>query len=229
MDLSTELRLMIAEYALTSQEPLHWIWLAHGPRVDPGRCQGTFSGLEGLTSLCRTSRQLYIETKSIFWKLNDFLLDESEFGECWTAEPLDFRLDIDSLCHTYGFFVRTAGVENVNFLRCVILIVGDALSNATIEGVEYIAQLTPNARVEVRDNSWNLEHLNQAGTIEPTVDIDEYMSTGRELQDLAGLYDPVTSMRNWKVFPTGDNRYVLQKYLEGEELVTALAWEVDGI
>jgi hypothetical protein len=113
MDLLVELRVLIAEHALTSWDNLRWYWLDYMPSSTPSRapeeCLCTFLGLESLTSRCRVSRQLYDETAPIAWKINELLFEEGRLG------PTSYDYGDNEVGYAYSFFLRTArrNVENI--------------------------------------------------------------------------------------------------------------------
>jgi hypothetical protein len=83
MDLPVELRLEIAEYAMTADFLFYWRWkrraLAGSFDLDHD-----FRGrrvVKYLNALSLVSRQLHIETKGIVWKMNTFSFDQDVLEE----------------------------------------------------------------------------------------------------------------------------------------------------
>ena len=229
MDLPTELRLMIAEYALTSDEPLHWIWLEHGPIEDHGRCHGTFEGLERLTSLSRVSRQLHNETARLVWKSNNFLFDETKFGGVWSEEPYHaFDTDVNALSYVHEFFLRVAGSDIAGLLRSITLTLSFYDYQHDFKSIQKLAEVTPNARLKICHRNLELVHTGHLSSERVEALIHDYMSTLRDIQAALASYS-TTAERKWKVYPMGGHRDLLRKHLQGADLAKALAWEANGL
>ncbi|OSS49470.1 hypothetical protein B5807_05475 [Epicoccum nigrum] len=68
INLPLELRLIVARYALTADDPLDLKWLQYLPT----KKLGTFKKLDQLTTLTRASKNIYNETLDLVWRLNSF-------------------------------------------------------------------------------------------------------------------------------------------------------------
>jgi len=220
---------MIAEYTLTSDEPLHWIWLEHGPIEGPGRCCGTFEGLGELTSLCRVSQQIHNETARLVFKLNKFEFDEVMFGDAWSHGPYRaFVHDSDALSHVYRFFLRVAGPDTTRFLKSITFKLSFSYYSNDFEAIQKLAEATPNACLKIWHRYWDLVRLDEF-LPEWSEDIaDEYMATTQHLQSSLASYSLVVE-RKWRVYPMGGHRDHLRKHLQGADLAKALAWEANGL
>lgn len=87
MDLPPELRIEIAKYAMSGDEPLKWTYTTYNYY----RKVGTFKCLDQLTSLRRVSKQLYQETSGLAWKCNEYEFDGHNFGVAYIFAEFDMR------------------------------------------------------------------------------------------------------------------------------------------
>jgi hypothetical protein len=235
MDLPTELRVMIAEYALTSEERLRWQWLQHEPKPwsGSGLRRGTFAGLESLTSLCRVSQQLHEETSNIVWKSNDFTFKENNLGKI-CDDKNNFGLYMRaSLRYAHGFFLRVAGPTFISRLRYITLglYLGRTRSGNFAKGLHAaseLANLTPSATGSFHNSGWTQKD-EATSTNNDLFNFYVYRQIGEEHS--AALLDlrlPRES-RNWSVYPSLAERGAFPDILEKSELAKVLEWEANGL
>jgi hypothetical protein len=235
MDLPTELRVMIAEYALTSEERLCWEWLNHEskPASGSGMCRGTFAGLEQLTYLCRVSRQLYKETSTIVWKNNNFAFEENNLGIICDDKDNFGLTPRASLRHAHGFFLRVAGPAFTSRLRYITLglYLGRTRGGSLLKGLHAaskLANLTAGATVSIHNSCWTQKDP-KTSINNDLHDFITYRAIGNEHSAaLLDLY-PARKSRNWIVYPALAERGAFPDILGKSELAKALEWKTNGL
>jgi hypothetical protein len=233
MDLPIELRLQIAEYALSKETPLTWIWGFFDPTSK--KKLGTFDGLQELTSLARVSRQLHSELSGYVWRLNEF----SFHAKPYVGDSNGSRRRNVRLMHVY--FVRNFPTTHLGDLRLITLNMNATKDSWTksvfLQSLPSLARGTPNARVRIWLDDWNIYDKRLIGAYSSDVPsgaidlkIDKFMSQGREWEHLLSAPGLEATKRNWRIYPGQYNDFsMLKDHLERANLQVALEWRDKGV
>jgi hypothetical protein len=228
MDLPKELRQQVAEYALTAQKPLYWIWddTERGLGI-----RGTFSDLAGLTALCRVSRQLHGETSGIVWKNNTFAFEQDLTNVC-NSQPLLYLLPgVDEVSdrRSLTFFIKHASPSIKNRIKSISIADYFTPENCkhVLSSLQELAQQLPNTELKITSKPW---HSNRA-THDHEAPIEGYMYIGRGFESLLPRAYGDRVSRTWAIYPEvlSNTLEQLEQHLTGEELETALSWIRNGL
>lgn len=216
MDLATELRLMIVEYALTDEKDLKWKWTKYRIRARAGTFKGTTT-LANLTAISRVSHQLYNETKNLVWKLNTFCFLEADDPDNYFRdsdmsdeedEDLGVAIELQGVTSTVEFLGRAKQpwpVEHIQHVR-VIRRPFEYIPKTRyclVDAISSLAGMIPETRVTLRDYNWVLREGHPDNLAE---DFEEFVYEGLAMSTYNNslpLY--VAYPRNWRIFPVVDS------------------------
>lgn len=210
MDLPVELRIEIAKYALTSERPLRFTWLAY----TPDKRIATFKGLEKLTALTRVSKQVRAETSKLVWSLNTtFKFDilgiyrgpsYRHFG----AGPLKWAALEEAVA-----FTMLKGPSSIRYVQKIQLELSCYDPRARpgswkalqlfAQSMESLSRYAPKVRWEVCTADWVIrkEDIFQDPKNSWSDSVESFESDGRRLARALAKLDATGVTRNWKVFP----------------------------
>lgn len=212
MDLPTELRIMIAEYALTDKDELNWYWKDFTFR------SGIFMSkskvrLVDLTALSRVSKQLYEETAGLVWKWNRFNFGLGfSFSDYKSHRSYWNRFGHELLEAELEFFLQKAPPKVIGCIRNISMLVKPdhtvawpwfwthGLAAGLIQQLPYIAH------VKIIMVQWTLDG--------DTPDLDEFIEHGRQVLGHLQTRLVAGKERKWRVFP--DLKYYERTLLEQE-------------
>ena len=228
MDLPVELRLYIAEYALTADDPLDWEWSTYETTLNAKNRVGTFMGIPGLTALSRVSRQLHSEVASIVWKANNFSFTEDRVLD-YKEKSTQTSPEWSEVEEAYEFFLRQAGAQTLQDLRSVVITID--LTNwadnhrQLMCRLDMLTRIMPHVRHKILACGWVLIDALDADLRDM---VWEGQSTLHELK-AAGFESALE--RNWKIFPDldADERKWLEEQVNNEDAKLALHWADNGI
>ncbi|OAL43733.1 hypothetical protein IQ07DRAFT_636781 [Pyrenochaeta sp. DS3sAY3a] len=217
MDLATELRVKITEYALTDKKDLKWKWTKHMYGVSKA---GTFKGtttLANLTAISRVSHQLYNETKNLVWKLNTFCFLEADDVDLYfrdsdmsDGEDENFgdAIELQGVTSAVQFLGRVKQpwpVEHIQHVK-VIRRPFDYIPKTRyclVDAISSLAGMIPEARVTLRDYNWVLREGHPHDSAE---NLEEFVYEGLAMSSYNNSRSvPVVYPRNWKIFPVVDS------------------------
>lgn len=229
MDLPVELRIMIADYALSYDDGLLWSWTVRPDGTRVGRFSDGYCSLETsgpsyiLDALC-LSRQLRRETANIMLKVNDIHfrtsmdIDFEEDGAVSkavnnTVDDLDFFLS-----HVETSIIPSLAV-NLN-----ILMVGHR-DIPVLQRLHKLIQDKDGLKLKVFDLGWGVTKHTQSCA-------QRFIQCGLRLQ--AKMDDPrlVDLGRMWRVFPfntTDKDLSALRAHLSEDHYQLALEWINIGV
>lgn len=203
MDLPIEIRQIIAEFVLRSDNPLEFKWVAYAAT----KMKGIFEGLRRLTALTRTSKQVHIELSNMVWRVNTFYFDSN----------MDLNLPRDS-CVAYipqdpeprireavKFFARKVRPQRPG---CIMLGLSMRRHNPThivpslgtlIRDISNITGILPGSQWKLIDLSWKISTW---GGKRLTKDLaNELTRFGQSLKRRLSQNDIASSDRDWRVYP----------------------------
>jgi hypothetical protein len=232
MDLPIELRVHIAEYALTSEEPLYWYWTYFGSGEEVGR----FNGLMRLTALCRVSKQLHAELWPVVWKVNTFSFEEDNFGMSYLRHIIHSQVPhgpfgprIVNVSDAYDFFLRKTPDQRLGFYHSISIVIswsGDSFDRQDFfYYLEAFTHESLTAHVKLQPDNW----------ISPTpsaTSVSAFMHLGRKIEaEVSDRVNYTDKPRYWRVFPSStENVHVrLQDFLSEAELQQVQDWSTKGI
>tara|TARA_R110002003_G_scaffold37_18_gene2246 strand:+ start:27074 stop:27748 length:675 start_codon:yes stop_codon:yes gene_type:complete len=224
MDLPTEIRLQIAQYALNAEQPLSWRW------IDRRRSRtGTFEDIDKCTGLCRVSRQMYAETSTLVWEVNTFEFDGAWLG-VQSTHPANTPRSFTGIMQAYGFFIRHAGHNVIHAIRSVLFRFDLFGTVAQImRFVQSSADHLPRAHLTAVIENWYILRLHGVST---TSAMHCFVGVAREMLKYltkAGLND---SKRNWRIRSPqsrSDCPQIVAKERESAMMAQALEWIDHGI
>jgi hypothetical protein len=192
MDLPTEIRLCIAEYALLSSpgKELTWKWSESALKLDD-KIVGYFTNLGAITPLRLVSRQIYKETEGLVWKVNTLYFNELDLeGFHWQSfGTLDGTVE-----QAFEYFVRNVGSKASSYIRSLVFKIyrpdNEWFLYGEFDSLNELFKPFPAAQVQIYDLIW------------PTYRI-AFWETGHKYKDeLAKVGYGDKNGRNWRVFPT---------------------------
>lgn len=234
MDLPVELRLSIAEYALTADGLLRWTWLSQS---EDGKLSGTFDGLEELTSLSRVSRQLRAETLTLVWKINTLIFEDPRY-HLYPDEDITspFENGLAAISKAVDLVVCHEQQDCANNVREAIFKLAasdefDFVDYSTVSSLAELAEYFHNARIEIRDDVWDIYITNTLKTSRRQREIDRFMSRGHNIQTMLSTCGLDSPWRSWRIMPNlrGDGEERLRRHLSTPELERVLDWITNGL
>lgn len=115
--LPAELRIWIAQYGMTGDRPLKWMYTT----CMPNRRVGTFKHLEQLTALRWVLKLLYEETSGLAGKRNEFELDVQDFGIAHKVRGSMLRGGNSKPIHALQMFYDNAPIEALCVVKTVCI------------------------------------------------------------------------------------------------------------
>ncbi|OAL43732.1 hypothetical protein IQ07DRAFT_665821 [Pyrenochaeta sp. DS3sAY3a] len=237
LDLPVELRIMIAEYALTDTDELDWSWTS----CVSGSRSGTFLSkrnvrLVDLTALRRVSKQLCTETAGLVWKWNTFNFGRRAglFNYRRPRSPWSSRAD-GHLRAAVNFFLEKAPPGVVGCIRNISIFVKP---NHTLfrhclwtdDLAERLIWELPNvACVKITLAHWTLN----CGAA--TWDLEDFIGYGRKVLGHRQKYGDMGKERKGRFFPylTDSEKKHLELSMKQEmgpvEIEEVMGWVKDGI
>ncbi|KAF2107654.1 hypothetical protein BDV96DRAFT_606221 [Lophiotrema nucula] len=209
MSLPIELRLRIAEYALSYRWPLRWEYVTYESNRVAGRFYTIEIDGEDINPLSLTCWQLYKETKYVHFKVN----------------TLKFSTTLGTPTDAYRLFARLASPDVMCATRAVwmaAIIVRDELRE-----IHEIAQQTPKIRFIVSPCDWNLSMPRS----HEARGIRKFTTRGHELQKLLRCAPYHSIDRKWKLMPdvSVELEYGYSHYVSEEEASLAENWVENGL
>ncbi|KAF2655663.1 hypothetical protein K491DRAFT_414336 [Lophiostoma macrostomum CBS 122681] len=229
MDLPPEIRLMIAEYALSHPDELCWYWTtpkSDGPKMPAGGFHYDRSGISLNNPLASVCKQLQDETKDIVFKVNSLLFHP------WRMNVRrGDRLSLRHIVAAFRYFVEnsTPGVLACCHTISISLILGwlDDEPNLLNEW-SALVQMVPNIEIRCLPVGWDLTDNYFQGYEEI---IMEFMGRGQGLeQRLRDLrYQSFgRALRFYPACPVAQIKKYSQ-YLSHADVQIAYGWFEHGI
>ncbi|KAH7066546.1 hypothetical protein FB567DRAFT_599697 [Paraphoma chrysanthemicola] len=213
MDLPVELRVAIAEYAMAAGHSLGLRRLS--PPGSWGKRGRKVDGIDELTALSRSSRQLYAETSQLVWKVNTFrVYDGSISDRRWTEQ------------HT--LLLRNIPVEGFGNLRSIDLMIRFSreveYQHDLFKKITELARKTPAARLAVYDKNWVLQHR-------LSIFKSRYYRRGHQLKAFLGQSEFDITKRNWRLYPyQGELTFeIIKTMVNAADLEMVWSWQHDGL
>ncbi|KAJ8110390.1 hypothetical protein OPT61_g6759 [Boeremia exigua] len=200
MDLPTELRLMIAQYALQADNALEFCWLDHSPILR----RATFAGLEKLNALTRTSKQIYSELGSMVWDINTFGFEVHNINHyLGRTHPLKSVSEYELVFEAIRFLVGNGKGQMLKSISVTLSISGLRLtpnsSTSDFPGIPSLTRMIPHAQWRIFDDEWPVLGSRKPLTQSQGV---RFKNHGRNLVARLLLNDHAASTtRNWRIFP----------------------------
>lgn len=200
MELPAELRLRIAEYTLSADDPLEWHWI----NFDFTNRTGTFLGLEELTALCRTSHQVRNELDLLVWKVNTFKFHEN--GMYFPRYRRHHKLEsVANIQQAYTFFLKHTKSHILKLLQSVEFEIGyqynhedaDSTNNHNLHRINNLVKVLPQAKFKVVLQYTDLREIDDDTCSSISSFVEEHRVLLRQLDDF-GL---PASKRSWRIFP----------------------------
>jgi len=228
MDLPTELRLYIAEYALVSQKPLTWYWSEYTKTNKTG----SFHNIERVTALTRVCRQLYAETTGIVWKVNELQFQPRQSRRSfWAIEDQNGNENFLLATSTaLLLFLQRVGPSVSTRLPSVVFGLWKSLLFLKKEDfavMDTIAELLPPRSLKLHFRYW--------GVRDPEHDVGDFvhwfMIAGRDIGGLLARLDLKPVERKWRIFPNleDSNKKHLEENLSTDMFQLALEWIEHGL
>jgi hypothetical protein len=225
MDLPTELRLCIAEYALISSlgHELFWHWSVNAYACER-KVVGCLLNLDAITPLRLVSRQIYKETEGLVWKVNTFYFDEDDLGlSHWER----FGSPRGAVEQAFKYFVRNVGSKATSHIRSLVFKVcvqdWGLWLKTFLDWLTELIEPFPAAQVQIHDFLWQIYQ-------------DGFWEAGHKYKDelaKAGYGDK--NARNWRIFPidlNGEGEGIPDKLaavLDEAQLAEVMDWLKNGI
>jgi len=216
MELPTELRLMIAEYALASEEGLFWYWKAkyYAKRVGAFIDRQTYDRDHHITRLC-LSRQLRQETSNLWTRVNTVHFDGSQ--DAYTSS----RTSAMSAVEDYEYFIRHHTKRTLSRIPTVVInVCMYNYNNAAMRKLYKVTQHGQHPEIRVIEFSFG-------STLEVGSEKDRAQSFWKRLQEVKvsiGESESLFPKRIWKIYPSRRSPRLLeclQKYLAPEDFKIA--------
>jgi hypothetical protein len=223
MDLPAELRVMIAEYALSFDKGLEWHW-TKGPT---GKLIGKFrfpkDSVEHHADLDRVnqlslSRHLHQETAGIWLKVNELRFDCSKGDEVY--DPIHISLAFPYAVRDFAFFMKYTEPPILRGLS--VCIIGVGIVDRRLHTLNLLTQYNESARLQIRviESDW-LMYGPQKWYVQ------DFMVESQRMERFFSR-----QQRNWRVFPkppTEDEMRALKKYLSDAQYQLALGYVNNGV
>lgn len=205
MDLPTEIRVMIAKYALKYENGLIWRWMEQpdGRRIgrfcDPrviDACKGDFG--HPVDKLC-LSRQLYQETAQMWFTINVLCFD----GNHSHLSNYQWTPTIKLALSDWTFFLSHGSA--INAIKLDFTIYGHSVEKYPTELLKLSALTMSSLHINLRliDFGWHVGQRTRRGVL-------DFMKHGTTNLTSSRLDELVGAERRWRVFPTVFTRYELQ-------------------
>lgn len=226
MDLPTEIRVMIAKYALAYDDGLVWRWIEQ----PDGKCVGKFCDMNTfiysdklgapIEVLCLT-RQLHQETMHLWPKMNELCFDGERYNLSdyqWTSSPLNCAIA------DFTFYLDHANENITSQLNFTIIC--SAIDCYPSEALKLLVltQNMPHLNLRVVDPGWSVVKATK-GTAR------EFVKSGRIVVDFLRRDKFTGIRRTWRVFPkaTGKAVEALRSHLSEEDYEFALDCVKNGV
>ena len=225
MELPTEIRLIIAEYALASEEGLFWYWKTESTGKKTGGFKNRFQQPQtrwlaewhyvNPITLLYLSRQLQQETSNLWARVNTLHFDGSQ-----TAYTGD-RTSAVSAVRAYEYFIRHHVTRNLPRIPTVVIDVPMfSRSNAAMCKLSEVTQHGRHPEIRVIEFSFG-------STLEVGSEKGRAQSFWKRLQEVKvsiGESETLFPKRIWKIYPSRRSPRLLeclQKYLAPEDFKIA--------
>lgn len=194
MDLPVELRVMVARYALTADQPLEFRWITYTAT----KKIGGFEYIDRLTALTRVSKAVRKETADVVWMLNTY-----KFGMQTrdTFINYDHHIEFSDLKQVLEIFIRFG--ERKSLAKINIWLEWYIFDWRIFEQLTKVDQMIRSLSIRQPKATWRLYdigwHLDSEFVIPDTIQRFKENAKSR-LEALAKL-DATNSSRAWKLFP----------------------------
>jgi hypothetical protein len=231
MDLPTELRLMIAEYALSYEEGLVWRWksTAQGKRVGCFKDKAThINGLNIYRSKPTTRlalcRRLHQETADL-WARSTTVYFDTSMSSGTNTRPEKVRLAVDA----FASLMRHAAGSRKTPLKVVLDGTLFGMTVGALQKLSETLQYVPHLDVRVVDGAFKMSGLERCDAWQ----FAHFMGfLGEDIRRCEAWCEARGLKRGWKTFPCeiGEKSVeCLRKYLEGAKLESALEFLENGM
>jgi len=229
MKLPTELRLIIAGYALANDEGLEWRWAeqSDGSRIGGFKANPEHSFVRdhwpNRPCLCR---QLHQETANIWLKVNDLHFNggvDDALGREDLVDSLNRAID--------DFLFFLSHTDAATHATLSFSIDGLAMPSQEAEMLKLLrlTQDAPHLKLKVVDMSW---HIYRHSPNKMAYIAEEFMEIGRGVTNLMNDMALTDLRRTWRIIPaheTPERVHMLEGHLSDADYALALEYCYNGI